>query len=69
MRMKSVEGEGEAHVVDNILESLTRVALNNDIPDILPLINVRGVERGALTRLPGDDEIAGLDPAALFQHI
>src|SRR6516165_11863404 len=67
--VEGAERESEAHIVNRILQPMRRPALDDDVADILPGVDVGGVQRGRLTRLPGQYEIPRLDTPALLQEI
>jgi len=69
LRVEGVKCEREAHVINGVLEPASGVALHDHIADILSRVDLRGVERRALTRRPGDHEIAGFQPASALHEI
>ena len=45
LRVKGVEGEGEAQIVDGVLELPSGTPLHDDVADILSRVDLRGIEQ------------------------
>src|SRR5262249_62102053 len=69
VRMKGMEGKREASIIGDVRESMAGTALDDDIPNIASFVDLRGVEGGALARLPSDDEVACFDPPTLRYQV
>src|SRR5712692_5649942 len=63
-----MEYECEGDVVRHVRESISPLPLYHDIADVAPCANRRLVERGCLSRLPLDQEIACPDGARAPQQ-
>jgi len=45
LRVKGVKGEGEAHIVDGVLDSPSGTPPHDDVADILSRVDLHGIER------------------------
>ena len=69
VRMEGMKGEGEALIVDDVFEAVRSATLDDHVSDVASLLDRWRVQRGTLTLLPGDYEIAHFDSTAILQEL
>jgi len=69
LRKEGVKGEREADVMHRVGRPIGSVALHHDIADIAPGVDLGGVKGRVLPGLPGNDQIAALDPLQALHQL